>query len=60
LATLAADPGFVVVGATAPEDHFDENGGTGNSSGASIHRNVAIGSMALAMGSSVTMRIWKD
>lgn len=64
LTMLAADVGFVVVGATVPDNEFDENGGTGqapvNSSGASTHRNVAIGSMALAMGSYVMMLIWKD
>ena len=57
---IAADAGFVVVGATAPGDDFRENGGTGHSSGASTHRDVAIGSMGLALGSYLMMLIWKD
>lgn len=60
LTMLVADAGFVVVGATAPGDDFRENGGTGHSSGASTHRNVAIGSMGLALGSYLMMFIWKD
>jgi hypothetical protein len=60
LTMLAADAGFVVVGATAPDDDFRENGGTGRGSGASTHRNVAIGSMGLALGSYLMMLIWKD
>lgn len=57
LTMLAADAGFVVVGATAPDD--DEGGGT-HSSGARTHRNLAIGSMSLALGSYLMMFLWKD
>jgi hypothetical protein len=60
LTMIAADAGFVVVGATAPGDDFRENGGTGRGSGASTHRDVAIGSMGLALGSYLMMLIWKD
>jgi hypothetical protein len=60
LTMLAADAGFVVVGATVPDDDFRETGGTGRSSGASTHRDVAIGSMGLALGSYLMMLIWKD
>jgi hypothetical protein len=53
---IAADAGFVVVGATAPED--DDRGG--GSSGRQTHRNVAIASMGVALGSYVMMLLWKD
>jgi len=62
LTMIAADAGFVVVGATAPDDDQDE-GGTGGctrSSGARTHRNVAIASMSLALSSYLMMLIWKD
>jgi hypothetical protein len=51
---IAADAGFVVVGATAPDD--DDGGG----SGGTTHRNVAIASMGVALGSYVMMLLWKD
>ncbi len=63
LAMIVADAGFVVVGATAPhrEDRF---GGTptplNQQSGARTHRDVAIASMGLALGSYVMMLLWKD
>jgi len=57
IAMLAADAGFVVVGATAPDDDYT---GGGHTSGARTHRNVAIGSMGLALGSYVMMLLWKD
>lgn len=59
LLMIAADAGFVAVGATAPDDDFRENGGTGRSSGASTHRNLAIGSMSVALSSYLMMLIWK-
>ncbi len=54
LSMIAADAGFVVVGATAPDD----DGGGG--SGGTTHRNVAIASMGVALGSYVMMLLWKD
>lgn len=59
LLMLAADGGFVAVGATAPDDDFRENGGSGQSSGASTHRDLAIGSMAVALSSYLMMLVWK-
>jgi hypothetical protein len=63
LTMLVADAGFVVVGATTPE-HEDRFGGTATpfsqQSGARLHRDVAIGSMGLALGSYVMMLLWKD
>jgi hypothetical protein len=63
LTMLVADAGFVVVGATVPDREFDEGSGPPvppPSSGGSLHRNVAIGSMGLALGSYLMMLIWKD
>jgi len=64
LTMLAADAGFVVVGATAPGDDDGEGGGGGgggiHSSGARTHRNVAIASMSVALSSYLMMLIWKD
>jgi len=59
LSMLVADAGFVVVGATAP-DREDALNTSGHTSGARTHRNVAIGSMGLALSSYVMMLIWKD
>lgn len=59
LLMIAADAGFVAVGATAPDDDFRENGGTGRSSGASTHRDLAIGSMSVALSSYLMMLVWK-
>lgn len=56
LSMIAADAGFVAVGMTAP-DH--EGGGTGGSS-ATTHRDLAIASMGVALGSYVMMLLWKD
>ncbi len=53
LSMIAADAGFVVVGATAPDDDGGGSGGT-------THRNVAIASMGVALGSYVMMLLWKD
>jgi len=54
LSMIAADAGFVAVGMTAPDD--DGRGG----SGASTHRDLAIASMGVALGSYVMMLLWKD
>lgn len=59
LLMIAADAGFVAVGATAPDDDFGENGGTGGSSRATTHRDLAIGSMSVALGSYLMMLVWK-
>lgn len=56
---IAADAGFVAVGATAPDDDFRENWGSGRSSGPSTHRDLAIGSMSVALSSYLMMLIWK-
>lgn len=58
LAMIAADAGFVVVGATAPDREDRLTGNT--SSGARTHRDVAIASMGVALGSYVMMLLWKD
>lgn len=58
LTMLVADAGFVAVGATAP-DHEDRVSGN-TSAGARTHRNLAIGSMSLALGSYLMMFFWKD
>lgn len=65
LTMLVADAGFVVVGATAPHREFEGQNTTttppsGLGSGATTHRDVAIGSMGLALGSYLMMLIWKD
>ncbi len=64
LTMLVADAGFVVVGATAPEREDRFGGGTSTpfsqQSGARLHRDLAIGSMGLALGSYLMMLIWKD
>jgi hypothetical protein len=64
VAMLIADAGFVAVGSTAPE-HERDSGGTpppplSQQSGANTHRNLAIASMGLALGSYVMMLLWKD
>jgi hypothetical protein len=59
LLMIAANAGFVAVGATAPDDDFRENGGSGRSSGASTHRDLAIGSMGVALSSYLMMLVWK-
>ncbi len=59
LLMLAADAGFVAVGATAPDDDFEENGGSRRSSGPSTHRDLAIGSMGVALSSYLMMLVWK-
>ena len=53
IAMLAADGGFV---ATAGSAH----GARGGGSNANQHRNLAIGSMALATAATVMMWLWKD
>lgn len=57
LLMIAADAGFVAVGATAPDDDAREGGGEGGN--ASTHRNLAIGSMGVALGSYLMMLVWK-
>jgi len=52
LMMLAASAGFVATGATAPDDD-DDGGVTG--SDASMHRNLAIGSMGIAAASYLYM-----
>lgn len=59
LLMISADAGFVAVGATAPGHDFQENGGTGRSSGATTHRDLAIASMSVALSSYLMMLIWK-
>ena len=59
LLMIAADAGFVAVGATAPGHEFRESGGSGRSSGASTHRDLAIGSMSVALSSYLMMLVWK-
>ncbi|MEO8636590.1 MAG: hypothetical protein ABI587_15040 [Gemmatimonadales bacterium] len=54
LLMMTADAGFVVTGATAPDD--DGGGGAGRST----HRAVAIGSMGVALISYGMMWLWKD
>ncbi len=60
LLMLTADAGFVATGASAPDDDFGEGGSTSHSSGASRHRNLAIGSMGVALSSYLMMLVWKD
>lgn len=57
LLMITADAGFVATGASAPDD--DEEGGS-HSSGAIRHRNLALGSMGVALSSYLMMLIWKD
>jgi hypothetical protein len=55
---LAADAGFVATGLTAEDD-----GGEGEGEGGgeiSTHRNLAYGSMAIALASGAIMWFWKD
>ncbi len=59
LSMIAADAGFVAVGMTAP-DHEGGPGGGSSSSNASTHRDLAIASMGVALGSYVMMLLWKD
>lgn len=56
LLMLTADAGFVATGASAPDDDEEGEGG----SGATRHRNLAIGSMGVALSSYLMMLIWKD
>jgi hypothetical protein len=61
IAMLVASAGFVATGATAPE----LNEGTGeyefeSEGDKSLHKGLAIGSMALATASWLMMLIWKD
>lgn len=58
LLMLTADAGFVATGASAPDD--DEGEGGGHSAGAIRHRNLALGSMGVALSSYLMMLIWKD
>jgi hypothetical protein len=53
LLMMTADAGFVVTGATAPDDE-------GRGSGRSTHRAVAISSMGVALVSYGMMLFWKD
>lgn len=53
LMMFGADIGFVATGALAPDD--DDEGGGGGGSSQSLHRNVAITSMSLAVASYVYM-----
>jgi hypothetical protein len=64
LSMLVADAGFVVVGSTTPEHEDRFGGGTSTpfsqQPGARLHRDLAIGSMSLALGSYLMMLLWKD
>jgi hypothetical protein len=60
IAMLVADAGFVAVASSAPDDDWRENGGTPSSGRSNSHRNLAIGSMSLALASGLMMYIWKD
>ncbi len=53
---LAADAGFVAVGATAPSPRRIRLGETSN---VGIHRGLAIASMGTALASWVMMLVWK-
>lgn len=55
---LASDVGFMLAGATGPGDH-DRGGPVRPSFELSAHRNIAIGSMALATVGSAMMLLWK-
>lgn len=55
LLMITADAGFVATGASAPDD--DDGGEEG---GATRHRNLALGSMGIALGSYLMMLVWKD
>jgi len=55
LLMLAADVGMVAVAGSAPElEHGESEGGD-----ATTHRNLAIASMSVALGSYLMMLIWK-
>jgi len=67
LTMIAADAGFVVVGAVTPKHHFDRTTTPptpppppGSTSQGNLHRNLAIASMGLALGSYLMMLLWKD
>ena len=55
LLMITADAGFVATGASAPDDDEGEGG-----SGATRHRNLALGSMGVALSSYLMMLLWKD
>ena len=58
---LAADAGFVATGMTAGDDGGEGGeGGDGGGSNISTHRNLAYGSMGLALVSGAVMWFWKD
>ena len=60
ISMLVASAGFVATAATAPEageDGFYEFDSEGDKS---LHRNLAIGSMAVATASWLMMLLWKD
>ena len=59
---LAADAGFVATGLTAEDEGGEggEGGGGGGGSDLSTHRNLAYGSMGLALVSGAVMWFWKD
>jgi len=65
LTMIAADAGFVVVGAVTPHRQREIGGVApppvpiASRSGATTHRNLAIGSMGLALGSYLMMILWK-
>ncbi|HXI20027.1 MAG TPA: hypothetical protein VNH46_03030, partial [Gemmatimonadales bacterium] len=63
LSMIVADAGFVAVGMTAPHHHRDPTTGARlptDPSQARTHRDLAIGSMSLALSSYLMMLIWKD
>lgn len=67
LSMLVSDAGFVAVGAVTPPKHEHLQGGVtvppppaGSTSNGNLHRNLAIASMGLALGSYLMMLLWKD
>jgi hypothetical protein len=60
LAMLLATAGFVATGMTAPELEDSGEYEFESEGDASLHKGLAIGSMALATASWAMMLIWKD
>lgn len=56
---LAADAGFAATGALAPDDDESEGGGSSENR-ATLHRNVALGSMGLATAGTLMMWLGRD
>ena len=56
---LVADAGFIATGATAEDEGDEGEGGEGRGE-ISTHRNLAYGSMAIALASGAIMWFWKE